>query len=202
MSPEMIEVVHKSKEASEEVQPDINIFVTCFTTCWARLKPYQEGLAVLKPEQILYFDTDSLILGTDPSLPLGDYLGDFTNELDDGDHIVEFAAAGPKNYAYKTKQGKVVCKVRGFSLNVHGAHQLNFDTLRENVIAEVTSPLDKPRDIAVFNPHKITRDNKNKTLNKESIVFSETTIYLCGLAKRGNSLFSASVTRRLICTCV
>ncbi len=168
MSPEMLEVVHKSKEACEAVQPDINIFVACFTTCWARLKLYREGLAVLNPEQILYFDTDSLIYkhqGLDPSLPLGDYLGDFTSELEDDDHIVEFAAAGPKNYAYKTKNGKIVCKVRGFSLNVRGAHQLNFDTLRANVIAEVTTPLDKPRDIAVFNPHKITRDNKTKTLN-------------------------------------
>ena len=33
-----------------------------------------------------------------------------TTELDDGDFIDELASAGPKNYDYKTNQGKVCCK--------------------------------------------------------------------------------------------
>ena len=33
---------------------------------------------------------------------LGNYLGQFTSELDAGDHILEFAVAGPKNYGYVT----------------------------------------------------------------------------------------------------
>ena len=49
--------------------------------------------------------------------PLGDYLGELTNELDDDDHITTFVSGGPKNYAYQTKNGKSVCKVRGFTLN-------------------------------------------------------------------------------------
>ncbi|XP_078363834.1 uncharacterized protein LOC144648066 [Oculina patagonica] len=165
---EMLEIVHRKREGSENVQPNVNIFVACFTTCYARLKLYQDGLSRLKPEQILYFDTDSLIYKrgpTDPTLPLGDFLGDFTNELNDDDFITEFASAGPKNYGYKTAQGKVCCKVRGFSLNARGSSQLNFDILKDNVISEVREPLDVPRDIPVFNPHKITRDKKKKTLN-------------------------------------
>ena len=50
-------------------------------------------------------------------LPLRDHLGEFTSELKPGDNIVEFAAAGPKNYGYKTHKGKVECKVCGFTLN-------------------------------------------------------------------------------------
>ena len=38
-----------------------------------------------------------------------------TNELD-GDVITEFVSGGAKNYGYTTQQGKVVCKVRGFTL--------------------------------------------------------------------------------------
>ncbi|KAL9960272.1 hypothetical protein ACROYT_G033710 [Oculina patagonica] len=168
VNPEMLEIVHKKRDACENIQANVNIFVACFTTCYARLKLYQDGLSRLKPEQILYFDTDSLIYKrapTDPVLPLGDFLGDFTDELEVGDHITEFAAAGPKNYGYRTSQGKVCCKVRGFSLNVRGSVQLNFETLKDNVLSEVREPLDVPRDIPVFNPHKITRDKKNKTLN-------------------------------------
>ncbi|KAL9960246.1 hypothetical protein ACROYT_G033681 [Oculina patagonica] len=168
VNPDMLEVVHKCKEDCANIQPDINIFIACLTTTWARLKLYQEGLSILQPEQILYFDTDSLIYKHregQPSLPLGDYLGDFTNELDDDDFIVEFAAAGPKNYAYKTKLGKTCCKVRGFSLNVRGSAHLNFETLKDNVKSEVKEPLAETRSIALFNPHKITRDKTTKTLN-------------------------------------
>ncbi len=90
--------------------------------------------------------------------------GDFTSELDEGDYINEFAAAGPKNYGYVTKDGKVCCKVRGFSLNTRGSEQLNFDTLKRNVMDELKNPLEKPREVQVFNPHKIVRDNKTKKL--------------------------------------
>ena len=59
---------------------------------------------------MLYFDADSVIYTVEPGqpdIPLGDYLGEMTEELDNGDFIVEFTSAGPKNYGYKTHQGKV-----------------------------------------------------------------------------------------------
>ena len=70
---------------------------------------------------MLYSNTDSVIYTTKPEqprIPLGDYLGEMTNELNDNDVITEFTSAGPKNYGYKTRQGKVCCKVRGLTLNV------------------------------------------------------------------------------------
>ena len=89
---------------------------------------------------------------------------EFTNELDQDDHIVEFASAGPKKYGYRTKKGKVECKVRGFSLNTRGRQHLNFKLLKQNVINEVTASLEKTREIPVFNPPKITRDVNVKQL--------------------------------------
>ena len=168
MNDEMIEVVYKRVDEEETVQVNINIFVACFTTCWARLKLYREGLSRLQPEQVLYFDTDSIIFSHrpgQPMLPLGDHLGEFTSELKPDDHIVEFAAAGPKNYGYKTHQGKVECKVRGFTLNTRGQAQLNYEVLKQNVIDEVTQPEEDPREIRVHNPHKIKRNADTKTLS-------------------------------------
>ena len=92
------------------------------------------------------------------------YLGEFINKLKSSDHIVEFAAAGNKNYGYRTQDGKVDCKVCGFTLNTHEQTQLNFDLLKANVIDEVTAPLDEPRGIPVHNPHKTKRDANTKTL--------------------------------------
>ena len=96
--------------------------------------------------------------------PTGDHLSEYTSELKPGDHIVEFAAAGPKNYRYRTKDGKVECKVRWFALNTRGQEQLNFELLKQNVIDEVTDPGNKPRAIPVHNPHKIRQDVNTKQL--------------------------------------
>ena len=121
----------------------------------------------MKPEQVLYMDTGSTIYKRSaglPELPTVSYLGQFKDELTEKDTIVEFAAAGPKNYGYRMRQGKVECKVRGFSLNVRGKELLNFDLLKQNVLDEIRLPQDQPRSIPIFNSHKITRDAHSKQL--------------------------------------
>ena len=133
-----------------------NIFVACFTICWARLHLY-EALELLG-ERVLYFDTDSIIYLEEPNQPnpvLGDYLGEFTNELEADDFIVEFVSGGPKNYGYKTNKGKVECKVRGFRLNSEGKTQLNYDIMRQNVLDEIQKPQKTPRQTQVIKTYQI-----------------------------------------------
>ena len=103
---QMVEVQYQYEKEDIPVSPNLNIFVACFTTCHARLKLYA-ALEQLQ-ERVLYYDTDSVIFLQDEGQPnpdLGNYLGDFTSELDDKDHIDEFISGGPKNYGYKTKLG-------------------------------------------------------------------------------------------------
>ena len=143
-----------------------NIFIAAFTTAWARLKLY-EALDIMQ-EQVLYYDTDSVIYRckrNGPELPLGQYLGQFTNELDDpSDYITEFAAAGPKNYGYRTLKGKTECKVRGFTLNVRGKEVLNFETMKKNILSELDDPQEERRIIKVTNPNHFKRDSTNKSI--------------------------------------
>ncbi|GBN55848.1 hypothetical protein AVEN_260642-1 [Araneus ventricosus] len=113
-------------------------------------------------EAVLYYDTDSIIYASnginDPEI--GDFLGDFTDELE-GDVIVKFVSGGAKNYAYVTKSGKSVCKIRGFSLNYENSLKLNFDS-----VLKLLRSFDDER-ITVTNPRKITRDVKAvKIINK------------------------------------
>ena len=183
MHDEMVELVYKQVDEKEFVQVNINIFVACFTTCWARLKLYRDGLHKVPPERVLYFDTDSIIFSHrpgEPHPPMGDHLGKFTSELKPCDHIVEFAAAGPKNYGYQTKDGKVECKVRGFTLNTRRQEQLNFELLKQNVIDEVTDSGDEPHAIPVHNPQKIRRDVNTKQLE----IIEETKRYKVVFDKR------------------
>ena len=140
---EALEVVYAELKDNQPDNGRTNIFVAAFTTCWARLKLYSY-LELLK-QQVLYFDTDSVIYSYKPGqvdIPLGDYLGEMTNELDDDDFITTFTSAGPKNYGYKTHQDKVCCKVRGFSLNIRGAQQLNYDVMEQNLLDELEQPLE------------------------------------------------------------
>ena len=139
--------------------------MAAFTTCWARLRLY-EALELLG-ERVLYYDTDSVLYWEEEGQPnpvLDDYLGDFTSELEEDDHIVEFVSGGPKNYGYKTKQGHVECKVRGFRLNSEGKTQLNYDVMRQNVLDEIQKPQKKPRQTQVVKSHQIVRDPKHYKL--------------------------------------
>ena len=113
-------------------------------TTQARLKLYH-CLNHLR-DQVLYYDTDSVIFPCKPgqiTITLGDYLGDMTNELNEDDYITEFVSGSAKNYGYLTKQGKSCCKVRRFTLNYRGSWYLNYEVMRQNVLKEITDPLDE-----------------------------------------------------------
>ena len=160
-----LEVVYANLKENQPDNGHVNIFVAAFTTCHARLKLYSY-LEQLQ-QRVLYFDTDSVIYTIrpgQPCIPLGDYLGEMTNELDGDDFITEFTSAGPKNYGYRTQQGKVCCKVRGFTSNVRGSQQLNYDVMRQNLINEITQPLNERRNIDVVNPNFFWRNPATKHL--------------------------------------
>ena len=137
--------------------------MACFTTCWARLKLY-DALDILQ-ERVLYKDTDSVVFLSAqgmPEPPLGDYLGDFKDKLPPDDYIVEFASGGPTNYGYKTHKGKEDCKVRGITLNSLGKGYVNFEVLKNNLLEDLTSPLEsgEARITAVPIPFKIVRNTQ------------------------------------------
>ena len=137
-----MEIHYKHEVEVDPISPNLNIFVVCFTTCWARLRLYN-ALDLLQ-ERVLYFDTDSVIFASLPDEPdprLSDFLGDFKDEIDTGDYIVEYVSGGPKNYGYRTKKGKQECKVCGLSLNSREIEQVNFGIVRQNVIDEIKDPL-------------------------------------------------------------
>ncbi len=141
-----------------------NIYLATFTTCWARLKLY----SVLEEldRRVLYYDTDSVIYVSQPGEydpPLGDYLGELTDELDVGEYITEFVSGGPKNYSYKTSTNNETCKVRGFTLNFTNSKLINFDTVKE-----IVTDANSRSTIVVNNPRKICRDKrKRKLYNRE-----------------------------------
>ena len=150
---DILEAVYTSVHENAVKGSKTNIFVGAFTTCHARLKLY-ESLDVLQ-KQVLYYDTDSVVYKWrpgQPSIAIGNFFGDMTDELD-GDVITEFVSGGAKNYGHKTCAGKVVCKVRGFTLNVRGSAILNFDTMKDNILSELDTPQDSRCTMNIVTPH-------------------------------------------------
>ena len=125
----MIEVQYRNTEEFTEQNNKVNVVIAAFTTTYARLKLYD--LLDILQERVLYYDTDSVIYvhkPDKPDPPLGNYLGDLTDELN-GDYITSFVSGGPKNYAYRTKSGKTDTKIRGITLDHTASGKLNHDTM-------------------------------------------------------------------------
>jgi len=105
-----LQVSYKPVEDSEESLPTSSLLHAAWTTCLGRLTLYS-FLDIVK-ERALYHDTDSVAYISrpgEPDLPVGTHLGDLTDQVEEdygtGSFITEFAAGGPKNYAYKVAVG-------------------------------------------------------------------------------------------------
>ena len=161
---DMMEVQFKNVKDFEAQNNKVNVVIAAFTTAYARLKLYD--LLDLLQERVLYYDTDSVIYvhkPAKPNPPLGNYLGDLTNELDAGDYITSFISGGPKNYTYQTKKGKADTKIRGITLDHSASQKLNHNVMRELVRLHC-DPSEEDEKVTIDMPCKIMRDKKEKKI--------------------------------------
>ena len=158
---ETVEIQYMEKEGFVEENDKVNIVIAAFTTAYARLKLYD--LLDLLQERVLYYDTDSVVYVHEPGKPdppLGDYLGDLTDELNGG-YITTFISGGPKNYGYVTNTGEAILKIRGLSLTYDASKTLNIGTMRDLVESYVVDGA-RNEKVTINIPNKITRDKKEK----------------------------------------
>ena len=158
---------YETKQQLVQEDSSTNVILAAFTTAYARLKLY-DCLKKLG-DAVLYFDTDSIVYVHDPSepekyLPLGEFLGDLTDEVPPGKYITEFVVTAPKSYAYTLSDGSEVCKVRGFTLNHKNSLSINFDVMKDIVLNNPLQDNPNPIQVPVVNERKINRDKKNTIL--------------------------------------
>ena len=147
MNDDVIQVEYKNTEDFECQSFNTNVTIAAFCTSWARLKLWSVMQKLGK--RVMYHDTDSIIFSVKDGEyvpPLGTYLGQLTDELTckelgckkqgcSGHWIEEFVSCGPKNYSFRVNTGEIVCKVRGFSLNYKSSLILNFESMKEALVA-------------------------------------------------------------------
>lgn len=163
LNEDLLEVQYTNARGFVEQNVNTNIVIASFTTALARLKLY--SILEKLGDRALYYDTDSVVFKTNPSLEpfdpkTGNYLGDLTNEIDptNEEYIRTWVCGGPKNYSYKTNKGNTVCKVRGFTLNHTNSLVINHDTLKELIQSE-------SEETRTIHESKIVRDGKTKTIH-------------------------------------
>ena len=136
-----------------------NVVIAAYVTTHARLELY--GYLEKLGTRALYCDTDSVIYNHVDGMynpPLSEFVGGMTDELD-GSHIKEYVSNGPKNYAYRTADGKQVVKIKGFTLNYVASRQLTFDVMKKMAVAE------QRHSITVVERPQIKKDLKRRQLN-------------------------------------
>lgn len=166
ISKDLVQIEHLDDPSFIPMDVKTNIFIASFTTCWARIKLYDllehtgTNTLYVDTDSVIFFDKDKIITKT---LPIGNYLGQLTNEIlpEDG-HITHFVSGGPKNYAYKMASGNEKCKVRGFSLdNKSNSDLINFSSICDVVVNK------NIKSIKTVNPRKISRlSSKRKLYNR------------------------------------
>jgi hypothetical protein len=193
-----------------------NVYIADFTTAYARIRLY--NLIKKVEDRFFYCDTDSIFYEISSNevenLKTGKFMGDLTNELDDGEVIVEFVSGGPKVYAYRTNKNKCVVKIRGFQICKANSAAFSFENIKRVIINYVETnndpTIDRVRVVksfeslraAVFKEfHDLTPDkssaiarhniissyNPNKikrTRNWELLRSSEQKVYTPSLSKR------------------
>ena len=83
-----------------------------------------------------------------------------------GSYITSFISGGPKFYAYKVKKPdgteSCTCKVKGIRLNYSNTEKINFDSIRNLVIGEISPILLTFDSIRRTNFHDVITWEENK----------------------------------------
>ena len=161
ISDTMLQVNYKMRDSYVKNHFNTNVYVAAYTTANARLRLYEQLSRLDK--NAVYCDTDSIVYkkNGEVSLPYGDMLGEWTDELDGG-YIKKWVATGPKSYHYETNTGKTATKVKGFTLHHKNALKINGETMEKLTMGEI-------QNVKVENK-EITRNPETKQLvNKDQI---------------------------------
>jgi hypothetical protein len=191
---DMTEILYTEKDVIEGERESFqtNMALAAFTTAHARLRLY-EALETVG-ENALYCDTDSVVYlqTTDkPLIPLGDCLGEWTDEVG-GEIITGFVALAPKTYSYRTTKGTECVKAKGFRIHGISKSVLNYDNYvkllknEEGAQGTVIDPVFITRDkyrkelVNVYNRKKRLRS----TLHQKGNIQKDNRIYPFGYIKK------------------
>jgi hypothetical protein len=172
-----------TKPLKEHATPTQNIVLAALTTAYARIKLYK--VLDRRPDQVIYFDTDSVVLLIPPGdtpPPTSTMLGGLKDEVEEefglGASITSFVAIAPKSYAYSVERdGKLLketFRLKGIKMTAEVADLVDAEALRGLALG-LTPSIHVPQ-------HNIVRNVFNSSLKtrslRKAVRFNSTKRYL------------------------
>jgi len=117
----MVCASYETKDEFLKVNYNTNIYISCFTSSWARVRLGLYNMLEKLDRNVCYCDNDSIIyIENEQTKSIvdmcnGDGLREWTNELG-GNHMDYWCCAQAKHYGYMLNNGKEVGKVKGFKV--------------------------------------------------------------------------------------
>lgn len=178
-------ITYQTKKEFLSVPKYTNIAIAAFTTAHARCRLY-EVLDNIPSEDILYMDTDSVLFVEHENrcpVTTGNFLGDLTDECEEGEYITEYVSIGPKSYAYRTNKGKEEVKVKGITLSHNTKKKIDFDCMMEMTVNPSHQVKTQALQFLIHKDHTIAtkqfQENEGKivrcTMNKRKVAYDDAT---------------------------
>uniref|UniRef100_A0AC35FL12 Uncharacterized protein n=1 Tax=Panagrolaimus sp. PS1159 TaxID=55785 RepID=A0AC35FL12_9BILA len=137
-------IVYDTKTSFVVENDSSNVIVSLWTSSTARVTLYRSMDKVINTPScfLAYTDTDSLVYEAPEHLqvlPIGNFLGDLTNETKPHEIIIEVVVGGSKQYAtaiLNTITNKITynLKLRGITLNAETSTKLHYEKFKQMVL--------------------------------------------------------------------
>jgi hypothetical protein len=149
-----VELKYGDASEAQLDNPLVSEITAAFTTASARIRLHRYA-SWFHPSQIIYCDTDSVIyvydktnplhkkpsneaVGLPPTVSFGKGLSQWSNELGEGEHIVEIVIGGAKSYSYRTNLGRIVMRQKGITQDEANSKLINFEAVKDMVLNNKT----------------------------------------------------------------
>ena len=104
--------------------------------------------------------------GIETSETLGKFKDELLTDYGHDVYITEFVSGGPKNYAYKLNNGKIIEKIKGVTLNHENSKKLKFENVKKFILDNVNGLERKPR---ITSHNQFVKNPNDKTITIKTI---------------------------------
>lgn len=155
---------YKTFHEHDRVNPYVNIWIASAVTAWARCILHAQ-MIVVGPERVLYCDTDSIVFlkrRDEQRQFIGQGLGKWTNESDEGDEILEFMGVAPKCYMKVERENlSGTMKAKGVRLTVSNREKTTPEVVKQLLQQEFFMESTEPRVTVQFDHFTIFANSTN-----------------------------------------
>ena len=163
---------YKTHREHDRPSAYVNIWIAAAVTAWARCILHAQ-MIVVGPERVLYCDTDSIVFlkrRDETRQFIGQGLGKWTNESDEGDEILEFMGLAPKCYMKVERENlSGTMKAKGVRLTVCNKQKTTPEVVKQLLQQEFFMTVSDPRVTVHYDHFTIFANSANSRFDYATV---------------------------------